>query len=551
MNVILHAPRDRSVAVRLASTLSDLGLQVWAEHWEGHRGSPESSASQKLEEADAVLWIASPSSTRSSRVLSLVRQAIGAGKPVVAVETRGGILPKALAELHATRWSGRRRERTLRLLRELCAAHSDRLPEDRRQVGVAITSADLISSRDVIFGHLRRMGLESGSAERWRDEFDVLILLVGRGHQAEQGEKAFTRAEQIGAPILAFRKRYPLFAAPRDRQKKTIYSNLLDKIQNPEKLYLQGGFDDMEDLEPLVLARLVGVLAALAQGRKVRQEYAREFALRLRLRAEGLEVYLTHADISWGQLDEYRYRPQRGAHGIRYEPPRISMRNSTPFKHFVVCAVEERQEVTRLLEESGFEVTGSGDAAGEGRWRLWFLIPGLPTVGLGVFRNNLWTEEYARSLAPFDNQISVPIKIFLSYSHRDKTTVRRIDRALTREGLTTWLDMKDIHVGDTIREEVERGIEECDFYCPCISQSFLDSSWARTELEMALKRQLDDDRKWVLPVVMGDVDLPLQVSTIRHANCAEDFDLGMTDLLDGIRHLAHVRRRERAERRGR
>jgi hypothetical protein len=49
-------------------------------------------------------------------------------------------------------------------------------------------------------------------------------------------------------------------------------------------------------------------------------------------------------------------------------------------------------------------------------------------------------------------------KVFISHSSVDKRTVRHIDKRLREEGYDTWLDERELEVGDALAAKISEGV---------------------------------------------------------------------------------------------
>jgi TIR domain/Pentapeptide repeats (8 copies) len=64
---------------------------------------------------------------------------------------------------------------------------------------------------------------------------------------------------------------------------------------------------------------------------------------------------------------------------------------------------------------------------------------------------------------------------FISYSHEDKSFTHQLHEQLVGRGIPSWLDEKQIHPGDEIYAEVDRGIRLWDKMLVCCSKNSLIS----------------------------------------------------------------------------
>lgn len=99
-------------------------------------------------------------------------------------------------------------------------------------------------------------------------------------------------------------------------------------------------------------------------------------------------IHIVGSTIGWGLGLKYPSPlDEEGETVLIFDPKSIGI----DFKHFVLCGVEERQQVLDAIKNGGYDVTGTGDQYGE-KWRIWFLLTDYPTFGDGVYKNNTFTE---------------------------------------------------------------------------------------------------------------------------------------------------------------
>jgi hypothetical protein len=94
--------------------------------------------------------------------------------------------------------------------------------------------------------------------------------------------------------------------------------------------------------------------------------------------------------------------------------------------------------------------------------------------------------QYAASLA------GVPLEFyscFISYSHANKPFARRLHDALQGRGIRCWLDEHQLLPGDSIYDEVDRGIRLWDKILLCCSEASLNSWWVDNEIQIALNKE--------------------------------------------------------------
>src|SRR5262245_26870833 len=102
--------------------------------------------------------------------------------------------------------------------------------------------------------------------------------------------------------------------------------------------------------------------------------------------------------------------------------------------------------------------------------------------------------------------------IFLCHNRHDKPFVRRVNRELTKTGISTWLDEAEILPGDLLLEELEHGMHSMDYLGVFISPDSIRSQWVKKELNVALTREIEGRKVRVIPLLLAgllDKDIPI------------------------------------------
>jgi hypothetical protein len=109
------------------------------------------------------------------------------------------------------------------------------------------------------------------------------------------------------------------------------------------------------------------------------------------------------------------------------------------------------------------------------------------------------------------------MKIFLSHASESKPLVRRLTEALPAH-VSIWLDRDAMAPGQRFAPRIEAAIRnDCDFVLVFIDEHALESDWVKRETALALQRQVDLQRAFVLPVLLQPVAERMKVLGIDPA----------------------------------
>src|SRR5690242_19940251 len=102
--------------------------------------------------------------------------------------------------------------------------------------------------------------------------------------------------------------------------------------------------------------------------------------------------------------------------------------------------------------------------------------------------------------------------VFISYSHADSEVASGISDILKQEGVSHFLDVKSIQVGDDIEDRVWDALHNCAVVVVIISSSSLESLWV--PFEVGHGKAL---RKDILPFLVDPkLTLPLYLARLSH-----------------------------------
>ncbi|MFY0644235.1 MAG: histidine phosphatase family protein [Bacteroidia bacterium] len=94
---------------------------------------------------------------------------------------------------------------------------------------------------------------------------------------------------------------------------------------------------------------------------------------------------------------------------------------------------------------------------------------------------------------------------FLSYASSNSSIVSSVSSELQKLGFSTWIDDKELSIGDSLLNRIQQGLLASRFIVVFISKDYLSRKWTIAELNAALMNQLETEVKKILPIVI-DID---------------------------------------------
>jgi hypothetical protein len=126
--------------------------------------------------------------------------------------------------------------------------------------------------------------------------------------------------------------------------------------------------------------------------------------------------------------------------------------------------------------------------------------------------------------------------VFISYAHEDKDEVARpLAQILEASGYTVWYDEYSLQLGDSLNQEINRGLAGCTYGVVILSPWFFAREWPRRELDGLVVRETTEKRKRILPVWHGvTVDDVARYSPILASRLAISTGAGLRVVSDAI-----------------
>jgi hypothetical protein len=125
--------------------------------------------------------------------------------------------------------------------------------------------------------------------------------------------------------------------------------------------------------------------------------------------------------------------------------------------------------------------------------------------------------------------------VFVSYSHKDRRFVRKLNRDLEQLGVTVWLDEKALRAGDSLLRTIRDGIDKSDHFIVILSEASVSSEWVQREIDVASAIEIRTGKKKVIPVLRHTVALPVMLEGKFYADFRDNYQQGLAALRRGLR----------------
>jgi hypothetical protein len=127
--------------------------------------------------------------------------------------------------------------------------------------------------------------------------------------------------------------------------------------------------------------------------------------------------------------------------------------------------------------------------------------------------------------------------IFISHSSARNLEAENIATELKNQGHNVWLDLWSIGIGDSIVEEVSKGLGSANFLVLIWTSECKNSKWVNREWMSSLYSQITDAKIKIIPVLYEDIDLPSIIRDIRSVSLQNNWDDGIHKILAAISRL--------------
>ena len=100
--------------------------------------------------------------------------------------------------------------------------------------------------------------------------------------------------------------------------------------------------------------------------------------------------------------------------------------------------------------------------------------------------------------------------------------------------IVVWFDEWEIHVGDSITQKIERGLDKADFVAVLLTKHSVSSGWVDKEWRPKIAEEAERRKVIILPLKAENCPIPVLLRDKKYANFLKDYTSGLDALLKAI-----------------
>jgi hypothetical protein len=147
-------------------------------------------------------------------------------------------------------------------------------------------------------------------------------------------------------------------------------------------------------------------------------------------------------------------------------------------------------------------------------------------------------DESTRRILDKVQELQESPQVFLSHSSQDKEFAQRLASDLQMRGVRVWIADEQVKVGDKIIDAIHEGISSSQWVIVLLSENSMRSDFISKELLFALDEEKKKDRPFILPILIGDAELPDSLQDRQYADFRKNYELGLEKILARVKPSA-------------
>jgi hypothetical protein len=131
--------------------------------------------------------------------------------------------------------------------------------------------------------------------------------------------------------------------------------------------------------------------------------------------------------------------------------------------------------------------------------------------------------------------------IFISHSSRDKAAALTLASTLNFCAIDVWLDDWELEVGQSLTDELAKAMIDSRFIAILITENYNKTVWTKAEYKKALAREQSEQRIVMLPLVVGEAQIPDFLEDKIYIDLRKEYFSGITKLVGMVHNLSRFR----------
>jgi hypothetical protein len=131
--------------------------------------------------------------------------------------------------------------------------------------------------------------------------------------------------------------------------------------------------------------------------------------------------------------------------------------------------------------------------------------------------------------------------IFISHSSKDKVVAAGLATDLNFVGVDVWLDQWELQIGQSLTDEIAKAMDVSRYIAILITENYNKSVWTKTEYKKALSREQKEGRTVMLPLLLGEAEVPDFLEDKIYLDLRTEYPSGITRLSAMVHGLSEFR----------
>jgi hypothetical protein len=129
----------------------------------------------------------------------------------------------------------------------------------------------------------------------------------------------------------------------------------------------------------------------------------------------------------------------------------------------------------------------------------------------------------------------------MSHSSKDRQAAARLATDLNFAGVDVWLDQWELHIGQSLTDGIAKAMADSRYIAILITANYNKSAWTKTEYKRALAREQREGRTVMLPLILGETEIPDFLEEKVYVDLRNDYFSGIARITAMVHELSAFR----------